>query len=178
MKTARWTLGLAGVVLMSLALACEHQHSLTAPRAQKLSAMMATAETRPFHADFTASPNLSPTGDPCIFHNNETGSGTATHLGGFAWHVVESINFCTVPGGVAIVGTFVMTAANGDELAGGGTLIGKFAPNGDLVIHGTYTFTGGTGRFISAAGNGDVNATALASPGMPVSSRFNGTITF
>jgi hypothetical protein len=31
MKTARWTLGLTGVVLMSLTLACEQAHSPTAP---------------------------------------------------------------------------------------------------------------------------------------------------
>ena len=143
---------------------------------QKVLAMMGTAETRPFHAEFTGNPNLSPTGDPCVFRNNETGSGTATHLGGFAWHVVESLNFCTVPGGVAIVGTFVMTAANGDELAGDGTLTGTFAQNGDLLIQGTYGFTGGTGRFVNAAGSGDVQATRP--PGMPVSSTFSGTIRF
>jgi hypothetical protein len=145
-------------------------------RGQKLSAMMATSEARPFHAEFTGNPNLSPTGDACAFRNNETGSGTATHLGAFAWHVVESVNFCTVPGGVAIVGSFVMTAANGDELAGDGALTGTFAQNGDLLIKGTYRFTGGTGRFVDAAGSGDVQATRP--PGMPVSARFNGTITF
>jgi uncharacterized membrane protein len=44
MKTAQWTLGLAGVVLMSLALACEQENSPTAPARGKSAALSAGAE--------------------------------------------------------------------------------------------------------------------------------------
>lgn len=107
---------------------------------------------RPFEATATGNANLSPTDDPCIVINRETATGTATHLGEFAWRDVETVDFCAIPGGVAVVGEFVMAAANGDELTGEFTTTGTFQPNGDLLIAGTYLFTGGTGRFVGATG--------------------------
>ncbi len=145
-------------------------------RGLKLAAMTATAEAQPFNAKFTGNAHLSPTDNPCVLRNKETGSGTATHLGHFAWLDVESADFCAVPGGVSVHGSFVMTAANGDKLVGGFTTTGTFAQNGDLLIQGTYTFTGGTGRFANAAGSGNVHATGLPSPGLPFSATFDGAI--
>ena len=164
------TLAFAGALV-----AC--RDSATAPRPE-LSAMTTTAEVLPFNAKLAGNAHLSPTNDPCVFRNEETGSGAATHLGHFAWRDVESVNFCTLPGGVAVAGSFVMTAANGDKLAGDFTTTGTFAANGDLHIQGAYTFTGGTGRFLNAAGSGDLHVTGLPSPALPFSGTFNGTIRF
>jgi probable HAF family extracellular repeat protein len=79
MKTARWTLGLAGVVLMGLALACEQENSPTAPTRGTSAALTASHEgILPGRAEgddptfttidvpgasFTESNDIGPTGD-------------------------------------------------------------------------------------------------------------------
>ena len=99
-------------------------------------------------------------------------------LGRFTWSDVEFVNFCTVPGGVAVTATFTMTAANGDELSGEFTTTGFPAEDGSLVIHGTYQFTGGTGRFADATGSGDIDAVASLAPGLPFTGTLDGTIDY
>lgn len=73
------------------------------------------------------------------------GEGEATHLGKFTR--TESIVLNTATG--AATGTILFTAADGSELycsfAGGFT--------GANTLGGTYTFTGGTGRFANAEGS-------------------------
>jgi hypothetical protein len=138
----------------------------------------AAAANRPFKATLTGNAHLSPTPDPFVLRNDETGEGEATHLGRFTWADVEYADFAAIPGGVAVTATFTMTAANGDELYGEFTTIGFFADPTTLVIHGQYEFTGGTGRFIDAAGSGDIDATAFLAPGLPFEGSLNGTIDY
>jgi len=81
------------------------------------------------------------------------GEGTATHTG--KYDIVNS--HCLNPATGALTnGTFVKTAANGDQLFGtyeGTTsVIQPPAPIGVFEITGTVTFTGGTGRFTEATG--------------------------
>src|SRR5437867_2057122 len=83
-----------------------------------LIANLAAAQERPFKARLTGNAHLSPTDNPCVLRNDETGQGEATHLGQFTWADVEYADFCEIPGGIAVVATFTMTAANGDELHG------------------------------------------------------------
>jgi hypothetical protein len=73
------------------------------------------------------------------------GEGEATHLGKFTRE--ESIVLNTATG--AATGTIVFTAADGSVLYCGFT--GGFT--GANTLGGTYTFTGGTGRFANAAGS-------------------------
>lgn len=131
----------------------------------------------PFRASVSGNANLTPTDDPCILRNEETGAGTATTLGTFQWRDVEAVDFCAIPGGVAVVASFVMTAANGDELAGELTTTGTFAANGDLIIEGTYVLAGGSGRFANATGIGTVSVVARMAPGLPFDGMLVGTIT-
>src|SRR5436853_3364641 len=77
-------------------------------------------------------------------------TGHATHLGNFTR--TEYVFFG--PGG-AISGTVVFTAANGDELAA--AFSGAFIS--PTTAKGTYTFTGGTGRFTDATGTANFTAT-------------------
>jgi probable HAF family extracellular repeat protein len=79
MKTARWTLGLAGVALMTFALACEQKNSPTAPAHGQWAALSATREGNSSEgavaadptftridvpgANFTESNDIGPTGD-------------------------------------------------------------------------------------------------------------------
>lgn len=84
---------------------------------------------------------------PAIFQ----GGGPVTHMGRT---VQEGILFLEPPdaNGVAVgFGSVTITAANGDEL----TLDYEgllFAATGEGI--GTFTFTGGTGRFADATGSG------------------------
>ena len=93
-------------------------------------------------------------------------NGHATQLGQFSRH--EVILFDPVAG--TLTGTIVFTAANGDQLSG--TVAGGFVAPGTAT--GTYTFTGGTGRFANASG---VAAFSLTTPdGAQFSVTFEGTV--
>jgi hypothetical protein len=70
-----------------------------------------------------------------------------------------------------VEGEVVFTAANGDQLAA--ELHGAFSPT---TILGTYTFTGGTGRFEGAAGEADFHA--VTSDGIHVAIDIAGTVKY
>jgi hypothetical protein len=138
----------------------------------------AAARDRPFTAALNGNANLSPTDDPCVMRNDETAEGRATHLGRFTLKSVEFVDFCSVPGGVAVEGKFTMTAANGDKLFGEVQTTGFPDEDGNLVIHGRYRFVGGTGRFAGATGCGDVDVLASLAPGLPFTGMFKGSIDY
>jgi len=139
---------------------------------------VASANERPFSASLAGNATLSATADPCVFQNNETATGTGTHVGRFTWASEEFANFCVNPNGVAVIGSFMMTAANGDLLFGVYTTLGEFDAAGNLIIHGTYELDGGTGQFVDATGSGDIDAIGFLTPGLPVFGSFAGTIDF
>jgi hypothetical protein len=141
-------------------------------------ANIASAQERPFQASIVGNAHLSPTDDPFVLRNDETGKGKSTHLGDFVWADTEYADFAAIPGGVEVTGTFTMTAANGDELYGELSTVGSFDADGNLVIQGSYRFTGGTGRFANATGTGDIEAIAYLSPGLPFAGTFDGTIDY
>jgi len=93
--------------------------------------------------------------------------GQATHLGDFTRR--ELITF-TGPG--TFEGTIVFVAANGDELEA--DFEGHFTSLNDAV--GTYTFTGGSGRFSDATGTAEF--TASTPDFVHVSVAFDGTIDY
>jgi len=134
------------------------------------------AEERPFMAKLAGNAHLTPTGDPSVLLNHETGDGEATHLGQFQWEDDEVATFGA--GGVSVVASFTMTAANGDKVYGKFTSTGSFDEDGNLVIEGSYQITGGSGRFDGAVGSGNISAVAFLSPGLPFIGSFNGTIDF
>jgi hypothetical protein len=138
----------------------------------------ALAAERPFKAAIAGNAQLSPTDDPCVLRNDETGAGNATHLGQFTWTDQEFANFCIVPGGVAVSASFTMTAADGDQLHGQFTSLGTFDEIGTLVIHGEFQFVGGTGRFLGVMGSGSIDAMAFLSPGLPFAGTMTGTIDY
>jgi hypothetical protein len=138
----------------------------------------AYAEQRPFSASLAGNASLSGTDDPCVQRNNENAAGTGTHVGRFTWESEELANFCANPNGVAVVGSFVITSANGDLLYGVYTALGEFDAAGNLIIHGTYELDGGTGRFAAATGSGDIDALGFLTAGLPVFGSLNGTIDY
>ena len=70
------------------------------------------------------------------------GHGEATHLGKFTREEVITLN------DGAVSGTIVFTAADGSQL--NCEFVGAFTSA--ATVAGTYTFTGGTGRFDGATG--------------------------
>jgi hypothetical protein len=94
-------------------------------------------------------------------------TGHATHLGEFtrqATAVLQSNG--------AVTGTVVWTAANGDQLLA--NLAAGFVSPTTAV--GTYSFTGGTGRFDNASG--EANFKSTTSDGVHFALTFEGTIDF
>lgn len=90
------------------------------------------------------------------------GSGQGTYLGNYT---IERSHCVDVNTGAIFNGTFVMTAANGDQLLGSyaGSLAGilEVDQNGSpvvVLIESPYTITGGSGRFEGADGEGTTTA--------------------
>jgi hypothetical protein len=98
-----------------------------------------------------------------------TGEGQATHLGRFT----RLSNVVVHPEDGSAEGTIVFTAANGDQLFM--DVIGL--PTTTASISGTYTFTGGTGRFSNATGGADF-AGVIAPDGIHIIVAFGGTIQY
>lgn len=96
-----------------------------------------------------------------------TYTGRATHLGKFTREERLFLN----PDGT-FTGTMVFTAANGDELWL--QFAGAFVSPTTAV--GSYTFTGGTGRFVDAKGSAGFEA--YTPDGINVAASFEGTITY
>ncbi len=94
-------------------------------------------------------------------------TGLATHLGLFTR--AEEV---VVHADGSVAGTVTFVAANGDELyadAAGGFISATTAI-------GTYTFTGGTGRFAAASGSADW--TAVTADSIHIAVTFEGTIDY
>lgn len=87
---------------------------------------------------------------PYGFRLSVPGEGQATHLGNCTWDAVMRVYLDGSQDG-----DMKFTAANGDELLG--TFMGHGYRDSAGVSHfdGTYEFTGGTGRFWGATGEGD-----------------------
>jgi hypothetical protein len=133
---------------------------------------------RPFKATQTGNAHLTPTDNPRFVRNDETGTGNATHLGLYSWTSVEIVDFIGFPPDVAVCGSFTMTAADGDKLYGAYETTGRLIDPVTLEVQGTFTFTGGTGRFANAAGGGVLGAKAYLSEGLPFEGTFDGTISY
>jgi hypothetical protein len=100
-----------------------------------------------------------------------TATGNAAHLGRFTFTQVATVDTTTRAG----IGTFQMTAANGDTVYG--TIVGQatFTPPNVLTILETATIEGGTGRFAGATGSFNVTRLKNAFTNETISS-FEGTI--
>ncbi|MBX2990088.1 MAG: hypothetical protein KF749_02855 [Bacteroidetes bacterium] len=89
--------------------------------------------------------------------------GTATHLGRLAGSQHHCLNPAT---GAFSNGEFEYTAANGDRLSG--TYSGNLVPSADptvFALTGSFSFTGGTGRFAHATGSGTPSGSVQVTTG-------------
>jgi hypothetical protein len=105
-----------------------------------------------------------------VFLRSLTGTGHASHLGQFTMTAEWQVTVPTLDA----VGSFTLTAANGDTVFG--TSIGVGTVVEDIAyIQETHTITGGTGRFADATGTFVAGRVLVMSTGMFASS-FDGTI--
>ena len=104
------------------------------------------------------------------------GEGEATHLGRFTL-TAEAVVNVSLPGGPAS-GSWILTAANGDQLFVTFTAYGIDPTNG----YGDFTIVGGTGRFQGATGSYTQRITFATPPGSSPSTAYTdvleGTISF
>ena len=136
------------------------------------------AESRPFVADFAGQAVFVPTSTPGVLAGTGSGAGRATHLGRFTISVDEMLDVTSPTGEVVLQGQAVVVAANGDELhwsyAATGTPSGD---SGDVVLTGTFTFSGGSGRFADATGQGSFEGVGNGVTGR-ASFSYTGTISY
>ena len=93
-----------------------------------------------------------------FFYISVTGQGNASHLG--ATTAVTDNQIVNVNTGMATA-TYTLTGANGDTVVLEMIFQTTFLPNNAVTFEGTYTVTGGTGRFYGATGSGDLAGSAI-----------------
>lgn len=112
-----------------------------------------------------------------VFIATHLGKSTNTTTGLATLHVFQA---CTTPDGSTgvrydVATSAVVVAANGDELYATTSVSGCGDGIGLTEPAGTYTITGGTGRFDGATGAGTVSASTI---GELFSNSWTGTITY
>lgn len=123
-------------------------------------------ESRPFKGFANAVVTASVPA-PDGLHLTLTATGQATHLGRFTRQEAVVIH-----ADGSIEGRLVFIAANGDRLYA--NVAGGFISQTTAV--GSYTFSGGTGRFANASGN--ANWAGVTSDGLHLALQFSGTIAY
>jgi hypothetical protein len=109
----------------------------------------AVAVERPFQGRIEGRLVASPTSDLAVYQGSAQAAGRATHVGAFTKVTSDMTNVVTGE----LVGSFTMTAPNGDRLTGvytGLLVFGNTPGTFSWVLDATIT--GGTGRFAAASG--------------------------
>ncbi len=139
-----------------LAAACT-QDAPTTISADALSLSSASAvKMLPFRATYHFTAGLTPVPPevcPTQLADIATGQGNATHLGRFAGETFSCVDL----GNLRLTdGRFTFTAADGSQVHG--TYEADLVPLSPtlIAIAGTFTITGGTGRFQGATGGGSL----------------------
>ena len=135
MRFHRFATGLVLAVLATLALAspAAAQHQV------------------PFHGVFEGDYTVSPIPGTPTAALVVSATGTGSQVGAFDLEIPHVVNFATA----SAVGSYLMTAANGDVVLG--TFTGQATPIGTdghyAMLVEEVTITGGTGRFEGATGS-------------------------
>jgi hypothetical protein len=183
------------IILVLLLFACSKEINRDAPvSGGTIQSVQNTQATRVFHANIfstiNADPSIPPmqcTGDlPGLFLPDHFLHGNATHLGELIWqqstlhHQSCNLSFATMQLTASVSGQ--MAAANGDLVYYSGNdvidvtnLLTGQGTTGS--IQGTWTITGGTGRFEGASGSFTITGQVDFTTGT-FSSTANGTITY
>lgn len=105
----------------------------------------------PFHGEFEGNYTVTPIPGTPTATLVVSASGVGSHVGAFELEIPHVVNFATANA----VGSYLMTAANGDMVIG--TFTGHATPVGTdghfAMLVEEVTIIGGTGRFADAAGS-------------------------
>jgi hypothetical protein len=130
----------------------------------------------PFKAHATGIGGPPPSGSP-PWGMDVFGSGVATHMGLVTVYQHHWVVPTADPNVLDFYdGTFVWTAANGDELMGTYSGYLQFNPAGYFEIHGLFVIAGGTGRFQDATGVGPASGAQFMDGTFDL--RLDGTISY
>jgi hypothetical protein len=120
----------------------------------------------------------TPTADPCELTNAESGSGHALHMGAIKWVSNEVVDLCA-DGGPRVAADFVLTAANGDLVFGRLRTAARFDfVTNQVTFAGLWEVVGGTGRFQTATGQGQLSGFGSLLPPFEVTAEFSGEIEY
>jgi hypothetical protein len=160
-------LSLGSLAALGLLMGCDQTASVS-PSATSLPGAPAAANAsrpRPWKESYRATGTIAPDArcPAPLLRESDAGGGTATHIGRYT--ITNS--HCVDPSTGALTGgSFVKTAANGDQIfgtyVGTATVIQPPSPVGIFRVSGTVTFTGGTGRFAGASGTTNMAGTERA----------------
>ena len=158
-------LPVGSLAALGLLIGCDQTSSVSPSATSSPLPVANAAGPRPWKESYHASGTIGP-GARCpapLLLESDEGGGTATHIGKYT--IVNS--HCLDPSTGALTGgTFVKTAANGDQIFGTytgiATVIQPPSPIGIFSVSGTITFTGGTGRFAGATGTTTMAGTEQA----------------
>jgi hypothetical protein len=159
-------LPLGSLAAVSLLVGCDQSSAVSPSAASSADIPVATAAgARPWKESYHSTGTITADAQCAspLLLGSYRGGGTATHTG--KYDIVNS--HCLNPATGALTnGTFLKTAANGDQLfgtyEGSASVIQAPAPIGIFDITGTLTFTGGTGRFTGATGTTTMTGTEQA----------------
>ena len=93
-----------------------------------------------------------------FFYISVAGQGNASHMG--VTTAVTDNQVVNVIDGSATA-TYTLTGVNGDTVVLEMIFQTTFLPNNAVTFEGSYTVTGGTGRFYGATGSGDLAGSAF-----------------
>lgn len=117
--------------------------------------VQAAAHAVPFRANLTT--EFQSVVEFPVAHISVTGLGQALHMGRTSTvSTDETVDLITGDG----TATYTLTAANGDTVVMSLEFTTMFLPTG-VTFEGTYTVTGGTGRFARATGSGSASGSAM-----------------
>jgi hypothetical protein len=158
-------LSLGSLAALGLLLGCDQTSSVSPSGTSSLIPMANAAVPLPWKESYQSTGTITADAQcpsPLLLESYQ-GGGTATHVGNYTIVNSHCLNLVT---GALTGGSFVKTAANGDQLfgtyVGSASVIQPPSPIGIFSISGTVTFTGGTGRFAGATGTTTMAGTEQA----------------
>lgn len=177
----RYLLAITGVAILAVV---GTSNTLAEP-GRITSLQSAHEKEQPFHAEITATISITPSRNPCVDYNVASGGGVID-MGAVSVNVsAEAIDellrrprcqLVTPPQLGEETGFHFFTAPNGDRLVAHAHSTGIRQPDGTSVFSGSFNFSGGTGQFAGAQGDGTITVTF--SPGSSTATAvYDGEIT-
>jgi hypothetical protein len=140
------------IVLLILVTGCnleEDPLSIAPENGNQFHELPAGNQMLPFSGKILGSFVATPTIDTTVYLSVAHATGIATHIGRFTKVTSDTVNLSTLH----IGGSFIMTAASGDQLTGVYSGSFSFGPQNTMSWVLNSSFTGGTGRFANATGD-------------------------